>query len=665
MKAVKWLIIIGGSLVVVVIAALLIIPAFIDINKYKPEIEKQVAEATGRSFSIGSDLDLSLFPFAGIRFSDMKLGNPPGFTQKNFVTIDSFEVRVKLLPLLSKDIQLKRFILKGPHIALEKNKNGNANWQFAQAPKKKEEPKSTEKSSPGFSGELPIKNLAVGEFKISDGELLYADDSSGLKKEIRDLNLELKDVSLNRPIKMVLSSLLDQKPVKLEGQLGPVGPNLGKGAIPFDLVLSALNQLKAEFNGKIQNLTQKPAVDLTVKISEFSPRKLIKELGQEFPVATADPDAINRISLEAGLNGSPTAVRLSDGVLTLDDSTLKFSASAKDFSRPDINVNLELDQIDADRYLPPKSDNKTAPGKEKSETAGGKQKIDYAPLRKLILEAALKIGKLKINNLKTQDVLVKIAAKNGVFHLNPLSLNLYDGNIKGSGTLNVQASSPNTKMDLAVNSVKIAPLMKDLAGKDLIEGATEAKISIRMAGDDPEAIKKTLNGSGELLFLDGAIVGIDIPGMVRNAEAALGLAEKVDADSRPRTDFTEFKVPFTIANGNVKTPGSSLKSPLLRLLAAGNADLVKETLDFRIEPKLVASLKGQGDEKDRSGVMVPILVTGTFSEPKFRPDLKSIAESQIKGKVMESEEVKKILEKKEIKPYEDQAKGLLNKYLKK
>ena len=186
-----------------------------------------------------------------------------------------------------------------------------------------------------------------------------------------------------------------------------------------------------------------------------------------------------------------------------------------------------------------------------------------------------------------------------------------------------------------------------------------------MTGDDPEVIKKTLNGNGELIFLDGAIVGVDIAGMVRNPMAALGLAEKVDADSRPRTDFTEFKVPFTITNGNVKTPGTNLKSPLLRWRAAGTADLVKETLDFRIESKLVASLKGQGDDKDRSGLMVPILVSGTFSEPKFRPDIESIAKSQLKGKVLESEEVKKVLEKKEIKPYEDQAKSLLNKFLKK
>ena len=60
---------------------------------------------------------------------------------------------------------------------------------------------------------------------------------------------------------------------------------------------------------------------------------------------------------------------------------------------------------------------------------------------------------------------------------------------------------------------------------------------------------------------------------------------------------------------------------------AGDAHLVKEKLDFRVEPKFVATIKGQRDTKQRSGIMVPVLVTGTFSEPKFRPDLERIPSS--------------------------------------
>ena len=109
-RVIKWVLILGGGLFLLVVAALLIVPMFVDVQKYKPEIEKKVAEATGRPFALGGDLHLSLFPWAGISCSDIRLGNPPGFTEKEFVTVESIEVRVKLVPLISKDIQ-GRFVL--------------------------------------------------------------------------------------------------------------------------------------------------------------------------------------------------------------------------------------------------------------------------------------------------------------------------------------------------------------------------------------------------------------------------------------------------------------------------------------------------------------------------------------------------------------------------
>jgi len=140
-------------------------------------------------------------------------------------------------------------------------------------------------------------------------------------------------------------------------------------------------------------------------------------------------------------------------------------------------------------------------------------------------------------------------------------------------------------------------------------------------------------------------------------KSAFGAAES--AGAKPRTDFSELKVPFTIKNGLFHTPNSNLQSPLLRLLAAGKADLVKETLDFRVEPKVVATIKGQGDKAERSGLMVPVLVSGTFDSPKFRPDLKAIAEQQIKEKVMGSGDVKQLIDKDKLMPSTDSTKGLL------
>jgi len=654
-KGLKWILIIGGGLTLFVVAALIIIPFFVDINKYKPEIEKRVAEATGRPFTIGSDLDLSLFPFAGIKFSNLQLGSPQGFKEKEFVTIKEFEVRVKLLPLISRELQVKRFIMNQPRIVLVKNKTGKTNWGFGKKPTDKAKPGPKSTPSEPAAGGIPIKKLDVREFAITEGTLVYIDHAAGLKKEISDFTLKLDDVSLDSPIKMKFSATFDKKPISLEGAIGPVGKDPARGTIPMDLSLKALKELEATLKGQIVNPAGKLSFDIKIDVKGFSPRKLVQALGQDFPVATKDPKALDKVALSLGAKGGLTSISISDGTLVLDDSKLTFSAKAKEYAKPDVAFEINLDAIDLDRYLPPKSEEK-----EKSETSAAvskKEKTDYAPLRRMVLNGSINIGKLKVNNLKTDNIVVKITGKNGIFNLKPAALKLYQGEVNLSSVLNVQTDVPNATINLETKKVQAGPLLKDMMNKDIIEGTASATVALRFKGDTPDAIKKTLNGKGQLRFEDGAVIGVDIPSMVRNVQSAFGYGEKVE--QRPKTDFTELSVPFTITNGLFNTPGSSMQSPLLRLLAAGKAHLVKETLDFRIEPKLIASIKGQGDAEQRKGLLVPVLVTGTFSSPKFSPDLRAIAEQQLKKQVLESDEAKKVMNKEEFKQVEDKAKGML------
>jgi AsmA protein len=642
-KTIKWTAIIGGGLIVLVIAALLIIPMFVDIQKYKPEIEKRVAEATGRPFNLGGDLDLSLFPWAGISLSDLHLGNPPGFKEKDFVTVKSFEVRVKLLPLISKDIQVKRFILKGPRIVLERLKDGKGNWEgigkpsgrVPPEPPKDEKELAEKKPGPG----LPIKSLAVGEFAITEGYMLFIDHAKGERKEISGMNLRLKDVSFDRPIHLALSASLDGKPLSLEGTIGPMGKEPGKGTIPLDMAVMALKQLNVSLKGKLTDPASKLGFDLALRVSPFSPRKLVESLGQSFPIKTSDPKALSSVALKLNLKGTPQDVSISNGVLDLDDSKLTFAVSAKEFSKPDVKFDLNLDKIDMDRYLPPSSEKKPGQAEKKAAApASEKKKTDYSPLRKLVLEGTIRAGEIRAHGAKIQDLNMKITGKNGLFLLDPLALKLYEGDMKSKGAFDVREDIPKTNMELRIKQVQVGPLVRDLMKKDVIEGAVKADMDIRMEGDDADRIKRTLNGKGDLLFNDGAIVGIDLAGMVRNVKATFGLAEK--GAEKPRTDFSELHAPFTITNGLVHTPQTSMQSPLIRVLVAGDAHLVKESLDFRVEPKVVTTIKGQGDTEKRSGIMVPVLVSGTFSEPKFRPDLEGMLKKGIEEGISDPSKLK-------------------------
>jgi len=659
-KVIKWILIGCAGMLGLVIIALLVIPLFVDLNTYKPVMEEKVSEATGRTFQIGSDLKLSLFPWAGISFSDLQLGNPKGFKETGFLQIASFEVRVKLLPLLSRNIEVQKFIVTGPHLNLVKKRDGSVNWDFSQQPGTPARQPSEPESAPDGekSSGLPIEKLAVGNFSINDGTVIYIDQIADTRNEVADFNLSLQDVSFDKPISLKLSARVDNRPVGLSGTVGPIGKNPGRGSIGLDLVLKALEILEVKLKGNVTDPAENPNIDLALDVSPFSLPALMGKLEQSEAVKTTDPKALTKIALKAQIKAGPKAVSIADGKLSLDDSNLDFTLQASEFAKPNLAFDLNLDRIDLDRYLPPESKKASPPESAQDQKPAPKaKKNDYTALRRLILDGQLKAGSVIINKATLNRLVLKVKAKNGIIRLDPFSLGAYQGEIAGSGVFDVRRTVPASSLQMRISDLQVAPLLKEQMGKDILEGTTNADVSMQMNGDDPDRIKKTLSGKGQLSFTDGAIVGFDLAGMARNAKAAFGLEQP--AGQKPRTDFSELLVPFTLRKGVFTTTQTRMNSPFLRLLAAGNADLVKERLDFRIEPKLVGTMKGQGDQKQRSGITVPVLVSGTFMEPSFKPDLKGMAQQQIEKKVLEHKEVKKIFKKKELQPLEDKAKGLM------
>ena len=247
--------------------------------------------------------------------------------------------------------------------------------------------------------------------------------------------------------------------------------------------------------------------------------------------------------------------------------------------------------------------------------------IDYAPLRSLVLNGDVTVGTLTAHGAKIQNFVVKIKGEEGIFDLDPVKVDLYQGHVDIVGNFNVQEDKPKGQVNLQVEKLKVGPLLRDSVKKDILEGTLQATAGINFVGDEAEDIKKSLNGKGQLRFIDGAIVGLDLAGMVRNIQSGFS-ADK--SKEKPRTDFAELNVPFVLKDGAFMTRNTQLLSPLLRLVMAGTADLVTEKLNFKVKPKVVGTLKGQGDSEEHAGVTIPILVEGTFAEPKYSADLRGV-----------------------------------------
>jgi len=348
-------------------------------------------------------------------------------------------------------------------------------------------------------------------------------------------------------------------------------------------------------------------------------------------------------------------------VLVLDDTHTDFNAAASEFDRPNLKFDIKMDAIDLDRYLPaPSSGTETSSG---SPPTAKKAPTDYAPLRRMVLDGHVRIAALKAHNARLKDVRLEVTGQNGVFKIAPLAAALYDGSFNLAGTFDVRGSQPRSDLQLKLERVNVGPLLQDVAQKEVLEGILQSDATIQFQGDAPARIKQSLDGSGQLRFTDGAIVGIDLAAMVRNVQAAFGNGAQVT--EKPKTDFTELTVPFSLAHGVFQTPDARLLSPLLRVAASGQADLVQETLDFRVQPQFVATIKGQGDATEYAGVAVPVIVDGSFQKPRFQPDLKAVAQQQMEKKVFDSKPVRKALDKNpELKPLEEGAKDLLKNVFK-
>jgi len=652
----KWVLICIGVLAALVIVVLLVLPSFYDIQSLKPRIEQAVQDKTGRDFAMGGDLELTFFPWAGVTLKDVRLGNPDGFKEKEFLSLSAFEVRMKLIPLLFKDLQVKHVVLKGLDLQLITAKSGRKNWDFDSKTPAGKTPAAAPTETDGAGG-LPLSDLTVGEILVADSRAVWVDHASGLRKEITDVSFQVDGVSQEKPVRVSLSAKVDGKPISMDGSVGPIGSPPGTGTVKLDLTATAFDTLVLKIKGAIDNPVETPVFRLDVEVPEFSLRKALAAVDPAMVPKTTDETVLEKIAFQAKLNGDSNNLSISDGIAKLDDSTMTLQASVKGFDKPKIQWDFKLDQLDSDRYLPPSTEEekkdgaKPATAPKGKPSAGSAPVTDYAPLRTLTVNGHVGIDMLMASGAKIENLDLKITGKNGIFKLDPCILDLYRGKVKANGVFNVQKAEPRSRVKLLANNVQAEPFLKDMIGKDIIVGTAKSEVSLSMAGDTPERIKRTLSGNGDISFKDGAIKGIDLVGMIQNAAAAFGLAEKQDA--KAQTEFTELSSVFTIKSGLFQTTDTALSSAALKINATGTANLVKETLDFRVDPTYFNPIKLKSkdeagpdettaesaakpaaekvEEKPTGSKLVPVLITGSFSSPKFKPDLEGALKQTIES----------------------------------
>lgn len=315
------------------------------------------------------------------------------------------------------------------------------------------------------------------------------------------------------------------------------------------------------------------------------------------------------------------------------DSTIKAQLGVNGFAPPGLSFDIDIDQLDLDKYAP------------STQTAGGvkpgaEKPIDVSALRSLRANGKVRIGLLKMSNIKASNVRLDIRAAGGQVDVSPLSANLYEGAMNGAMSVNAAGAAPRFAIRQNLSGVSIGPLLKDLANKDALEGKGTVNIDVNTQGATVGALKRALAGNAAVALRDGAVKGIDIAGTIRDARARLGTLkgqQTQSSDKNKKTDFSELNGTFAIQNGIARNNDLSLKSPLLRVNGEGDINIGEDTVNYLVKASIVGSLTGQDgrDIKELKGVTVPVRATGPMTAPSFALDFNAMMTDTVKQKAEE------------------------------
>ncbi|MBW2558692.1 MAG: AsmA family protein, partial [Deltaproteobacteria bacterium] len=245
-----------GIIVILAICLVLVIlaPFMVNLDRYKGTILARVEPYLGRDVDF-THIELTILSGLGAEIQGLRVADNPGFSSTDFISLNSLQVQVELLPLLKKEIKVRKIVLKRPVVSVARNAAGEFSFDdilallksrsSGQDSLKKEgetagaksallgrpsvawaatgSPDTESSSSPAA---LP---LSVEELEIAGGRVLYRDEM--LLPDVGTLvidalNLTMRDVSLDLPVFVDLSAdLLESgaKNVSIKGTFGPLG----------------------------------------------------------------------------------------------------------------------------------------------------------------------------------------------------------------------------------------------------------------------------------------------------------------------------------------------------------------------------------------------------------------------------------------------------------
>ncbi|MBU2570532.1 MAG: AsmA family protein [Gammaproteobacteria bacterium] len=680
LKTLKIVLSVFAAIILLIVIAAAALPLLFSPNDFKPQIASAVKDKTGRDLTIGGDIELSIFPWIGVTAEKLSLSNAEGFQEIPFAEIENAQIRAKLLPLFSKKFEVDRVVLKGLMLNLEKNDAGVNNWDDLKRTKPEAhtaatstewedaDTADTDKDAEEFK---TVVGLAVAGVSLENAQLNWHDRQNDKRFSIKELNLVSGDLAFGKPIDFKLGFILDQPEqertshyqlssavslsenfdhfevtrfdlsTEIRGKDIPGGSLSAKMAALAELNLNAQTLELTKFDvesGQLHatatltgtNIVDAPVFEGPVSIARFNPSAWLKHAGIDPPIMR-DAQALTSFGADFRLQLSSEAADIQSISIQLDDSAIKGNVRVDNFDDPAISFNLNVDSLNADRYLAPEDESdKTAQpiAGPAAAAAAGASMIPVETLRDLNINGLLSIGRLTISNLLLHGVDLKLAAKDGKVNTEQGVKAFYQGSYEGAMNLDVTGVLPQWRLNEKFSGIQIEPLLNDYAGSAKIAGTLTASTKLQANGNDSKALKSSLNGQVDFFFKDSIIRGFNLQQMIDDAKSLLKGAPVLRDNPKDQTAFSEIKGSARIVNGLISNNDLIATASKIEATGKGTADLKSERVDYQVNAKLVRSKVAESTFDKIKELPIVINITGNFKDPQYKLDIASMLKDQ-------------------------------------